>query len=286
MKQLFTYILLALSFATANAEDWVVNAEPSILEVHYTRIEVTDTTRRDSRFLKEPVMLRIGKTMSLFCGTKKLWKDSLNAVNPALEFELYRQTMQDNRENGTHTLPGGYYWSYIYKNYPEGKVTERCYFDGERRLYEEDWEKPQWDVTDSVKTVLGYECFKATTDYRGRKWTAWFSPEIPVSEGPWKLCGLPGLILEAYDTNHDYTFTADALRQNGIPEVGYMTYDDKRGIKRCSRDKFMNDWWRYKNSDFAGKMSAMFGKGSKPSEENVSIAPLYDREETNYPHDL
>lgn len=74
MKQLFTYILLALSFATANAEDWVVNAEPSILEVHYTRIEVTDTTRRDSRFLKEPVMLRIGKTMSLFCGTKNYGK--------------------------------------------------------------------------------------------------------------------------------------------------------------------------------------------------------------------
>ena len=42
------------------------------------------------------------------------------------------------------------------------------YFDGERRVYEEEWEKPQWEVTDSVKNILGYECFKAIASYRGQ----------------------------------------------------------------------------------------------------------------------
>lgn len=273
-----------LMAVAANADDYVKDAEPSILEVHYTRIQITDTTQRDKHFFKDPVMLRVGATKSLFCGVNRLWKDSLAAVNPSLEFKVYIATMEENRKNGTQNLPEGYYWSYIYKNYPNGCLTEKNYFDGERRVYEEEWEKPQWEVTDSVKNILGYECFKAIASYRGRRWTAWFAPEIPVQDGPWKLCGLPGLILEAYDTRHEYSFTATGLRQNGIPDVGYMAYDDKRGVTKQLRDKYFNDWWKYKNSNFAAKMNALYGNGKMP--EKKDSAPKYDLEETNYPHDL
>ena len=104
-------------------------------------------------------LLRVGATKSLFCGVNRLWKDSLAAVNPSLEFKVYIATMEENRKNGTQNLPEGYYWSYIYKNYPNGCLTEKNYFDGERRVYEEEWKKPQWEVSDSVKIILGYECF-------------------------------------------------------------------------------------------------------------------------------
>ena len=95
---------------------------------------------------------------------------------------------------------------------------------------------------------------------------------------------MPGLILEAYDTRHEYSFTATGLRQNGIPDVGYMAYDDKRGVTKQPRDKYFNDWWRYKNSNFAAKMNAMYGNGKMP--EKKDSAPKFDMEETNYPHDL
>lgn len=69
----------------------------------------------------------------------------------------------------------------------------------------------QWQIGDSVKTILGYECIIAQTDYHGRHWTAWFTPDIPLQDGPWKLCGLPGLILEAVDSAGQHSFIADGI---------------------------------------------------------------------------
>lgn len=111
MKRIVTCIFSILTIS-AFAGDFVKDAEPAILEVHYTRTEVTDTTKRESRFYKDPVMLRIGKNMSLFCGTKKLWSDSLGAINPDLELEIYFKTMDDNKKNGTHNLMGGRDYSF------------------------------------------------------------------------------------------------------------------------------------------------------------------------------
>lgn len=283
MKSLLIYTLLVVSFATAYADDWIKDAEPAILEVHYTRIEITDTTNRDSHFFKDPVMLRIGKTKSFFCGTKNLWKDSLMAVDPSTFFAIDQARVNNNKRDDTQ-LASGHYWSYIYKNIPEGSVTERCYFDMDRWQYSEDWEKPEWEIGDSTKMVLGYECIEAAADYRGRIWIAWFSPEIPIQEGPWKLCGLPGLILEAYDTDRNYHFEADGLVQNPNSEVGLFTYSDRRGYNTVTRDKFFKNWWRYKNSNSAAKMQAAYGVGPKSTNEKSVVN--YDKEETNYPHEF
>ena len=221
MKKLPAYIFLSIGAITANADNWIRDPEPAILEVHYNRIEVYDTTMRTSRFSKDPVILRVGKDKSVFLGTKRLWKDSIMAVDPATFWEIDRARVMSDKRDDTQLL-SGHYWNYIYKNIPDGKVTERAYFDMEHWQYTEDWEKPKWEILDESKEIIGYQCFKAVTDYRGRKWTAWFAPEIPVQEGPWKLCGLPGLILEAYDNKEEYRFETDGLTQNPNSEVGIL----------------------------------------------------------------
>ncbi|MCM1137885.1 MAG: GLPGLI family protein [Muribaculum sp.] len=285
MRRLF-FIMLLLAATTAFAKDYVKDAEPAILEVHYTRTEYHDSTDHSKGHFTDPTTLRISKTKSTFFGSKRLWKDSLVNVNPDIYWAMEMENMNKAMETGVKKdLASGYYWSYTYKNIPEGKVTERCYFDMERWQYIEDWEKPEWEIGDSTKTILGYECVEATTNYRGRRWTAWFAPEIPIQDGPWKLCGLPGLILEAHDANNDYTFEANDLVQNPNSEVGIFTYDDKRGYTTVTRDKFFNNWWRYKNSNFAAKMKAAYGVGGNTSNEKTKPV-MYDREETNYPHDL
>lgn len=59
--------------------------------------------------------------------------------------------------------------------------------------------KFKWIISKETKKIGNFNCIKATTTFRGRDFTAWFTSEVSVPYGPWKLNGLPGLIIEAYD---------------------------------------------------------------------------------------
>lgn len=122
----------------------------------------------------------------------------------------------------------------IFKNYPEpGILTYVKEILTDPYLYEETYERPAWQVKAEKKDIMGYACQKATADFRGRTWIAWFAPEVPVMEGPWKLHGLPGLILEAYDAEDDYHYTCiEIKRLQGekpiqVPREKYVKCDRK-----------------------------------------------------------
>ncbi|WP_029904357.1 GLPGLI family protein [Prevotella sp. 10(H)] len=75
----------------------------------------------------------------------------------------------------------------------------------------------KWNITTDTLTVLNYLCQKATTSFRGRNYEVWFSPDIPVNDGPWKLYGLPGLILKANDTENLFSFEIIGLENLASP---------------------------------------------------------------------
>lgn len=87
-----------------------------------------------------------------------------------------------------------------------------------------------WTLTDDTLNVSGYLCQQAMATFRGLEWHVWYTEEIPSSAGPWRLRGLPGLIVEAKSEAH--TFRLVELRQergaitapDNNPEVHRMKY--------------------------------------------------------------
>ena len=89
-------------------------------------------------------------------------------------------------------------------------------------------EKPKWRLHNETKEVIDYKYQKATTHFRGRNWTVWFAPDIPVQDDPWKLWGLPGLILEAQDSAGLYHFAAVGLKNTTTAPI--TLYKKKRDL--------------------------------------------------------
>ena len=79
--------------------------------------------------------------------------------------------------------------------------------DLNRVYYEEQALDPLWKIAHKSKKVLTYNSQEATTEYGGRSWVVYYTDEIPMPYGPWKLHGLTGLITEAYTTDSLFHFT-------------------------------------------------------------------------------
>ena len=73
-----------------------------------------------------------------------------------------------------------------------------------------------WKIKPNKKVVAGYKCQQAFTAFGGRIFEAWFTRDIPVSEGPYKFYGLPGLIVKVSDTHHNYVF--ELISFEGAPK--------------------------------------------------------------------
>lgn len=161
---------------------WVNN--PSIKPYIYTESEMR---------------LDIGNKVTYFYDRTKQLKDS-----------LMREKAKTGNFDFSDLPKGGRFPFSYYKNYPAtGQSTHIESVGMENYKCTENIEIPNWQlVADSTADIIGYHCLSAKTKFKGRTWYAWYAEDIPMQEGPWKLCGLPGLILKAYDENREYEFTA------------------------------------------------------------------------------
>jgi len=104
--------------------------------------------------------------------------------------------------------------SQVYRDFKNQTIIERYSTNADYikpYVINDFWENIEWKIHKRKKKIKGYQCIKATANYRGRKYTAWFTPEIEVPYGPWKLFGLPGLIIKAYDTDKLLNFEFKSL---------------------------------------------------------------------------
>ena len=141
----------------------------------------------------------------------------------------------------------------VFKNLKEGKetVTVKLTTPSQPFIYEEALSKQTWKISREKRKILGYTCQKATTSFLGRNYTAWFTKDIPVQNGPWKFGGLPGMILNVSDSEQHYVFEctgAQRLKEK-VPIVKYNYYKKYEKTTREELNKLIkwmhNDGYAY-----------------------------------------
>jgi len=187
-----------------------------------------------------PFILLANKEQSKFYNAKTEFKDSLQSTpqGRAVEKQLFNDAVKRYSETRDESAMNAVVYQtflYIFRSKPDNRMTVYDKAGSlEYGVYTEPLGEIQWEITDSAKTVLGYECVMATANYHGRDWTVWFAPDIPLQEGPWKMCGLPGLILEASESTGQHSFVATGLEASNqaiVPIYPYQQYDKMSRIE-------------------------------------------------------
>ena len=179
---------------------------------------VGDTAHAD-KHIDETMMLKVGAKSSLFYSYARFRMDSLIEMDKATgaSQEIIDEHMKQDNSQVNYQ---------IFKNYPEGKLTMLDPVASSNFRCEEKTELPAWELHPDTATILTYTCYKATCRFRGRDYEAWYTPEIPRSDGPWKLQGLPGLILKASDSRKHYTFICTGIEKvRGEETIQYRGSD-------------------------------------------------------------
>ena len=116
----------------------------------------------------------------------------------------------------------------------------------ENSSYTEQWPLMRWTLADEQQTILGHRCQKATCQFRGRDFIAWFAADVPIKGGPWKFGGLPGCILKVYDVQKIYVWEAVAIERG---KFLISQYPDKLYPKSTRKSvwqrqkKYNADYW-------------------------------------------
>ncbi|MDR6514897.1 GLPGLI family protein [Chryseobacterium camelliae] len=114
--------------------------------------------------------------------------------------------------------------------------------------------KFDWKILNEKEKIGAYNAQKATTEFGGRKWTAWFSTDLPFQDGPYKFSGLPGLIVKIEDEAKDYSWVLQGNKK--VPNWEELSYAEKISgmnlkVTEMPREKFEKTFNEFKKDPFA-----------------------------------
>ncbi len=171
----------------------------------------------------------------------------------------------------------------VYQNNPKGKMTVQSVITPNLYSYEESRNPVKWMMEEGVDTVCGYPCRIARGEYGGRTWIVKYTPEISTQNGPWKLTGLPGLILDARDTEGTHHFSAVAFRNSAVD----ITPLDNNGRIPTSREKFIRTKNEFEKNPIGNIPPESIGameirkNSDNPSESTILINGIQLRQRTH-----
>lgn len=207
MRNYIKLIAAALVLCSCYAFSYKNTTEPPSGVAYYHFFHIRDSTNTGILW-EEDFLMPFNAYQSFYTSSTKMTQDSIQMAK--IEAAMKSGSNTVNMGTLLRTTSDN-----IYLNEKESSLYINKNFNRNNYLIKEALEKINWKIEQETKEILGYVCQKATGICKGRLYTAWFTTDIPASLGPWKLHGLPGLILEAYDARQWIKFTCTNVVTSG-----------------------------------------------------------------------
>jgi GLPGLI family protein len=182
-----------------------------------------------------------------------------NEINP--EVRDGAEVKKENENVGEIKISSSdpYVFEFIHYNYSRlDFISERVFIN--KIKYQKKDSIPNWEFVDEKKQIGKYTCQKAITKYCGRIWIVWFTTELPYPYGPWKLHGLPGLIMEAIDADKKYSFEFESISMPTIFIGTKFLEEVKNGSITLQYPEYINRKKKY-YSNLEAKASTIGNNG-------------------------
>ena len=228
-KQLLSAVVLLAAFISAGAQ----KPDTAWLMIHYKFSHIRDTGNRDHP-LTENMVLLIGKSASVY--------RSYDGLVAYQQFKkAYAEAVAASPDGNLRINRSGRGTRVEYYQYPgEQKMLTKDVVMVNDYLIEGPLPAIDWKIGSDTATFGGLHCQRATGHFGGRDYSVWFCPDLPVHTGPWKLNGLPGVIVDAHDTKNEVVFAFDGVEKTA-PTLKIASIADKeeKDLPPIARD--LND---------------------------------------------
>ncbi len=227
-----------LSFICINYAKSQVKKDSSEIEVKYNYIFVQDTLNRSSSIYEPMVLLTNGKKSIYY---SENYKEAVDGFGKKLEDAMKTGNVLD-----PSSLPRSKVKHNVYKDELNTYISN---YLGKNYYTYESPDKLNWKIDNrSISTIGGYKCYNATVEAGGKKFVAWFTYDIPISDGPYKFRGLPGLILKVNEINNYINFELISVNKKTLP------IEQKKGIT-VTKDQYLLKRKEYINDPYQGKVN-------------------------------
>ncbi|MGU3374600.1 GLPGLI family protein [Chryseobacterium sp. M5A1_1a] len=246
MKKLFSVFLITL-FAFASAQDTKETANRFFYEL-------TFKPKKDSAKLDKVITI-----LDITDKNRSVYQDyTVIAQDSILKVEIEAMQKAGMMKDLSKSLKTPKISARIYKLYPGMKVqyVDKIAngFTPSNIGYNEDL-KFNWNILSDKQKIGEYNTQKATTEFGGRTWTAWFTTDIPFQDGPYKFYGLPGLIVKIEDADKNYSWVLQGNKKvKDYTEFSYienLMHASGGKVNELSREKFEKTFSDFKKDPFA-----------------------------------
>ncbi|WP_404985153.1 GLPGLI family protein [Chryseobacterium sp. M5] len=199
------------------------------IRFYYDYTYVSDTIKKEGTTHEEMILeVNPSNNQSIFVALKKIKSDSTMSVNQSKGVFSFpdRGVKTDyiiEKRGGSNVQ---FLYTTSYSNIPVYQVEENRTIN--------------WKILNDKKKIMTYSVQKAVAKFAGREWTAWFTTEVPISEGPYKFNGLPGLIVQLYDSTLTHNFELKSIQKNNSKNYKILKDKAYNSYKKITLKDYIN----------------------------------------------